>query len=67
MTLCATAEEVAHGADAVVLVTEWPEYRELDWAVLAPLMQSKVVLDGRNILDRAKIQQAGIKFLSIAG
>lgn len=67
VTLCATAEEVAHGADAVVLVTEWPEYRELDWAVLAPLMQSKVVLDGRNILDRAKIQQAGIKFLSIAG
>lgn len=65
--LCETAEETANGADAVVLVTEWPEYRELDWSALAPTMQTKVVLDGRNSLDRSKLEQAGLKFLTLAG
>lgn len=65
--LCDTAEEAANGADAVVLVTEWPEYRELDWAALVPTMQTKVVLDGRNVLDQTKLEQAGVKFLTLAG
>jgi UDPglucose 6-dehydrogenase len=65
--LCDTAEETANGADAVVLVTEWPEYRELDWTALVPTMQTKVVLDGRNALDRTKLEQAGLKFLTLAG
>jgi UDPglucose 6-dehydrogenase len=65
--LCDTAEEAANGADAVVLITEWPEYRELDWAALVPTMQTKVVLDGRNVLDQSKLEQAGLKFLTLAG
>src|SRR5262249_28049781 len=65
--LCDTAEEAANGADAVVLVTEWPHYRELNWETLAPTMQGKVVLDGRNVLDRAKLEEAGVKFLTLAG
>jgi UDPglucose 6-dehydrogenase len=65
--LCDTAEEAANGADAVVLITEWPHYRELDWEALVPMMQGKVVLDGRNVLDRAKLEQAGVKFLTLAG
>jgi UDPglucose 6-dehydrogenase len=65
--LCDTAEEAANGADAVVLITEWPHYRELDWDALVPTMQRKVVLDGRNVLDRTKLEQAGVRFLTLAG
>src|SRR5579872_7080700 len=54
---CPTAEEVAEGADALVLVTEWPEYRELDWEALASRMRAPLVLDGRNALDRAALER----------
>jgi UDPglucose 6-dehydrogenase len=65
--LCETAAEVADGSDAIVLITEWPEYRELDWESLAPTMQSRVVLDGRNVLDRSRLERAGFRYLSLAG
>ena len=63
----ATAAEVASDADALILVTEWPEYQELDWAKLAANMRTKVLLDGRNLLDRERLNQAGFKYLSMAG
>jgi UDPglucose 6-dehydrogenase len=65
--LCDTAADVADGSDAIVLVTEWPEYRDLDWNALAPTMQSPIVLDGRNILDRSRLEGAGFRYLSLAG
>ena len=55
------------GADAVVLVTEWPEYRDLAWDQLAPTMQSPVMLDGRNHLDRCRLESAGFRVISLAG
>jgi UDPglucose 6-dehydrogenase len=58
---------VAHDADALILVTEWQEYRELDWADLAKRMRKPVLLDGRNILDRAQMTQAGFRYLGLAG
>ena len=64
---CAEAKDVADGADAVVLVTEWQEYRELDWHALGATMRSRIVLDGRNALDRAQMESAGFKWLSIPG
>ena len=67
VTVCAAAEEVFGDADAVVLVTEWPEYRELDWSALRPTMRSAVVLDGRNLLDRGALEQAGYRYLALAG
>ena len=65
--LCDTAAEVADGSDAVALITEWPEYRELDWEAIRPTMQSPVVLDGRNILDRTRLEAAGFRYLSLGG
>jgi UDPglucose 6-dehydrogenase len=50
------------GADAVVLVTEWPEFRELDWAAAAARMPGRLVVDGRNALDRAAIAAAGFAY-----
>jgi UDPglucose 6-dehydrogenase len=47
------------GADAAVIVTEWPELRDLPWAELKITMQSPVVIDGRNHLDAAAMRAAG--------
>src|SRR6202034_127546 len=47
-----SALEALEGADAAVLVTEWPEFSELDWNVVAARMKGNVVVDGRNFLDR---------------
>ncbi len=64
---CPTAEAVAEGADALVLVTEWPQYLEMDWARLAPLMRTALVLDGRHVLDSARLARAGFRYLALAG
>ena len=64
---CANAEEVAEGADALVLVTEWPEYRELDWEKLAKSMHSAILLDGRNVLDRSRLTRAGFRYAGLSG
>lgn len=60
--ICQDAGEVAEGCDALVLVTEWNEYRELDWETLTPRMKSPFILDGRNALDRDKIVKAGLRY-----
>ncbi len=65
--LCQTPEEVADDVDALVLVTEWQQYRELDWEALAGKMRSRIVLDGRNALDRAKLTRFGFRYVSLAG
>ncbi|MFM2125427.1 MAG: UDP-glucose 6-dehydrogenase TuaD [Acidobacteriota bacterium] len=65
--LCDTAEEVANGADAVVLITEWPQYRDLPWDQLAPAMNGAVLVDGRNHLDRARLESAGFRVITLAG
>ena len=64
---CQLAEEVADDADALVLVTEWQQYLELDWEALAGRMRSRIVLDGRNALDRARLTRFGYRYLGIAG
>ncbi len=47
------------GADAVVLVTEWPEFAELDWAQVRERMAGNLIVDGRNFVDRDTAGQAG--------
>jgi UDPglucose 6-dehydrogenase len=66
--LCPAAADVAKDADAVVLVTEWSQYRDLDWEAVAGSMRpSPVILDGRNVLDRERLVRAGFRYLSLAG
>lgn len=64
--LCSSAMDVAESCDAVVLVTEWAEYRDLDWEALAQSMRSKFILDGRHALDREKLTKAGIHYVSLS-
>jgi UDPglucose 6-dehydrogenase len=64
---CDTPEEVARDADALVLVTEWQQYRELDWEPLRAAMRTAIVLDGRHALDRARMTRAGFRYIGLAG
>jgi UDPglucose 6-dehydrogenase len=58
--------DVVTGADAVVLATEWAQYRQLDWKALAPLMRTPILLDGRHTLDRQRLTAAGFRYIAIA-
>jgi len=60
-----SAEEAAAGAAAVVLVTEWPEFLQLDWAALRERMSTPLVVDGRNFLDPQTIKAAGFTYEGI--
>jgi UDPglucose 6-dehydrogenase len=63
---CSSAEEVAVGADALVLATEWPEYRDLNWEQVGSTMRSPILLDARLSLDRARIVKAGFRYSGLA-
>jgi UDPglucose 6-dehydrogenase len=54
--------DVARGADAVVLVTEWDEFRGLDWGEVAAAMAGTLVIDGRNALDPGVVRGAGLTY-----
>jgi UDPglucose 6-dehydrogenase len=53
------------GADAAVLVTEWGEFRDLDWAAAAEAMARPLVVDGRNYLDPEALASAGFEYEGI--
>ena len=55
-----TPEAAAAGADAVVIVTEWPQLAAVDWAAVAKTMRTPVLIDGRNLLDLAAMREAGL-------
>ena len=59
------AYQVAAGADAVVLITEWNEFRQLDMARVKQLMRQPVVVDGRNIYDPIAMRNLGFTYRGI--
>jgi UDPglucose 6-dehydrogenase len=60
-----SAAEAVEGADAVVLVTEWPEFAELDFADVASAMRGDLLVDGRNFFDPATVNDAGLVYEGI--
>ncbi|HUS86316.1 MAG TPA: UDP-glucose/GDP-mannose dehydrogenase family protein [Bacteroidales bacterium] len=52
-------------ADAMLLATEWSEFRNPNWTVIGRLMNTRVVFDGRNIYERDAIEQAGFEYFGI--
>ena len=60
-----SALEALDGADGAVLVTEWPEFAELDWAEVAKRMGNPLLVDGRNFLDPDAVRAAGITYEAI--
>ncbi len=57
--------DAVRDADAVVLVTEWPEFIDLDWSAVAQAMRGTLVIDGRNALDPQAIRAAGLTYEGI--
>jgi UDPglucose 6-dehydrogenase len=65
VAVAATALEALDGADAAVVVTEWPELRELDWGAAATRMRNPLLVDGRNALDPDALRAAGFEYEGI--
>ena len=65
LEFAATAVEALQGADALVVVTEWKEFRSVDLAGLRPLMRGAVIVDGRNIFEPAAARAAGFVYSGI--
>jgi UDPglucose 6-dehydrogenase len=63
--MATSAMEALDGADAAVLVTEWPEFAELDWTAAGERMARPLVVDGRNFLDPEKLASAGFEYEGI--
>jgi UDPglucose 6-dehydrogenase len=60
-----SAIEALDGADAAILVTEWPEFAELDWSDAAKRMANPLLIDGRNFLDPGLLRSAGFTYEGI--
>ena len=58
-------ERLADGCDALVLVTDWEQFRKLDYNQMANLMNHPVMIDGRNFLDRKVLESAGFRYVGI--
>jgi UDPglucose 6-dehydrogenase len=63
--LVADAYDCVRGADAVVLVTEWPCFRDLDWGRVAGSVAQRIVVDGRNCLDAPLLTRLGFAYHSV--
>jgi len=57
---CVTALEAARGADALMILTPWPQYREIDSADIASAMRGRIVLDPYRVLDPGNAKRAGL-------
>ncbi|MDP8299967.1 MAG: UDP-glucose/GDP-mannose dehydrogenase family protein [Candidatus Tantalella remota] len=62
---CDDIYETAAGADCVMLMTEWNEFKEIDWAKLKEVMAQPVMFDGRNIYDPEKVKKMGFRYTGI--
>jgi UDPglucose 6-dehydrogenase len=65
VTYCANAYDVAEGSDALVLVTEWDEFKELDMRRVSSSMNCPILIDGRNFYDPEEMIQAGFIYEGI--
>ena len=65
LMLCNTAEDALEGADALVVATEWREFRSPDFDRMADLMAGQVIIDGRNIYHPEQMQELGFTYYAI--
>ena len=65
LMLCEHAPDALQGADALVVVTEWKQFRSPDFAKLKRALKDAVVFDGRNLYEPAEIEASGVAYYGI--
>jgi len=65
LTLCDSAWQALDGADALVVVTEWKQFRSPDFALLRKALADAVVFDGRNLYEPDEIEASGLAYYGI--
>jgi UDPglucose 6-dehydrogenase len=65
ITYCSDPYQAAQGADAIVIVTEWEEFRQVDWSRLLSTVEQPLVIDGRNVFSPDEISGKGFRYVSI--
>jgi|Deesub1362A_J573_1020465.scaffolds.fasta_scaffold00332_35 UDPglucose 6-dehydrogenase len=63
--VCHDPDELVEGADGLVIVTEWPQVKELDWERVANRMRRKIIVDGRNVLAGGGLEQYGFAYQGV--
>lgn len=64
---CSDPYQAAEGADAIVLLTEWDEFRQTDWSRLASLVDNQLIIDGRNALSTQDLPSNGFRYIGVGG
>jgi len=67
VTYCRDIYEAATGAEAVVLLTEWEEFRNVDWKHLSSVVERSLIIDGRNTLSRDEVTSHGFHYVGMGG
>ena len=65
ITLCPSAYDVARGSDALLIATEWNEFKQLDLDQIRQVMRTPFIVDGRNIYDPRMVRQKGFVYVGI--
>ncbi len=65
VTFCATAYDAAKDADALLIITEWNEFKQIDWDRIIQYMKEPIVIDGRNVYDPEEMRSRGITYWGV--
>ena len=65
VVFCRDAYEAARGSECLVIMTDWNEFKELDFKRLKKLLKQPVIIDGRNIYDPAKMKKLGFIYTGV--
>jgi len=65
VTFCATAYDAAKDVDALLLITEWNEFKQIDWVKMKEFMRQPIVVDGRNIYDPQEMTNKGVIYCGV--
>ena len=60
-----SALDAIKNKDALILITEWPQFKELDWVKVKKLLKHPVIIDGRNIYDKEKLKNLSFKYFGV--
>ena len=65
ITYCESVYDCAQGADALLVLTEWNEFKEIDFRKVKALMNGRVIVDGRNLYSRKQVEAAGFEYYGV--